>query len=91
MSSCSPRAAVCACAQPIHHLTCLLGCCVACVCVCVCVVRARAHGWQVRKVRKPKGVSGLIDIENPNHRKATVIKAKDIDTDAKVQLTRRER
>lgn len=44
-----------------------------------------------KRVRKPKGVQGLIELENPNYKKPSTIKAKDVDTSAKVQLSRRER
>ena len=43
------------------------------------------------KAHKPKGVQGLIEVENPNYRKPQRVKAKDVDTNAKVQLSRRER
>ena len=42
-------------------------------------------------MRKPKGVQGIIEVENPNYKKPSTIKAKDVDTTAKVQLSRRER
>ena len=40
---------------------------------------------------KAKGVEGIIETENPNRVKAKMKKAKDVDMDAKVQLSRRER
>ncbi|KAF0698376.1 Aste57867_11002 [Aphanomyces stellatus] len=44
------------------------------------------------KVSKPKGVAGIIQVQNPNFASAKPIKAKDIDPNAEAQpLTRRER
>ena len=40
---------------------------------------------------KSKGVEGLIEIENPNRAVKKLQKAKDVDVNAKVELTRRER
>lgn len=40
---------------------------------------------------KAKGVEGMIEIENPNRAVKKVQKAKDVDVNAKVELTRRER
>ena len=40
---------------------------------------------------KPKGVEGLIDVENPNRVAGKMKKVKDIDVHAKVELSRRER
>ena len=40
---------------------------------------------------KQKGVDGVIEVENPNRQAKKAIKAKDIDLNAKVELTRRER
>ena len=40
---------------------------------------------------KAKGVEGLIDVQNPNRMVKKVQKAKDVDVNAKVELTRRER
>jgi len=40
---------------------------------------------------KHKGVDGLIDVENPNRQAKKAVKARDIDINAKVELTRRER
>ena len=40
---------------------------------------------------KQKGVDGLIEVENPNRQTKKTVKAKNIDVDAKVELTRRER
>lgn len=40
---------------------------------------------------KTKGVSDLIDIENPNRVQQKSKKVKDVDVDAKVELSRRER
>ena len=42
-------------------------------------------------MHKPKGVAGLIEVENPNYRKPKNVKATKIDVDAKVVLSRRER
>lgn len=43
------------------------------------------------KKPKPKGVDGVIEVENPNRVVKKSIKAKDIDINAKVELSRRER
>ena len=43
------------------------------------------------KVERHKGVEGLIDVENPNRATKKNIKAKDVDVDAQVTLSRRER
>lgn len=43
------------------------------------------------RVPKQKGIDGLIEVENPNRAAKKSIKAKDIDVDAKVELSRRER
>ena len=40
---------------------------------------------------KAKGVEGLIEIQNPNRMVKKLQKAKDVDVNAKVELTRRER
>lgn len=40
---------------------------------------------------KAKGVEGLIAVENPNRVAAKTIKAKDVDVNATVNLSRRER
>ena len=40
---------------------------------------------------KAKGVEGLIEVQNPNRMVKRVQKAKDVDVNAKVELTRRER
>lgn len=40
---------------------------------------------------KAKGVEGLIEVQNPNRMVKKVQKAKDVDVNAKVELTRRER
>lgn len=40
---------------------------------------------------KAKGVEGLIEIQNPNRVVKKVQKAKDVDVNAKVELTRKER
>ena len=40
---------------------------------------------------KPKGVSDLIEIENPNRVRQKNRKITDIDVNAKVELSRRER
>ncbi len=40
---------------------------------------------------KAKGVEGLIPVENPNRVAAKSIKAKDLDVNTKVSLSRRER
>ncbi len=40
---------------------------------------------------KAKGVEGLIDVQNPNRMVKKVQKAKDVDVNAKVELTRKER
>ena len=40
---------------------------------------------------KSKGVEGLIEIENPNRAAKKLQKAKDVDVNAKVELTRKER
>jgi len=41
--------------------------------------------------QKSKGVEGLIDIENPNRVTKKTKKVRDIDINAKVELSRRER
>ena len=46
---------------------------------------------QMFRREKTKGVEGVIETENPNRVRAKMKKAKDIDMDAKVQLSRRER
>jgi len=43
------------------------------------------------KSAKAKGVSGLIEIDNPNMRKASNVKASRADVDQEVTLSRRER
>ena len=44
------------------------------------------------EAEKPKGVSGLIEIENPNRVTAKMKKVKDLDGEVgEAQLTRRER
>lgn len=40
---------------------------------------------------KAKGVEGLIEVQNPNRMVKKLQKAKDVDVNAKVELTRRER
>ena len=40
---------------------------------------------------KAKGVEGLIEVQNPNRMVKKVQKAKDVDINAKVELTRKER
>ena len=40
---------------------------------------------------KAKGVEGLIEVQNPNRMVKKVQKAKDVDVNAKVELTRKER
>lgn len=40
---------------------------------------------------KTKGVEGLIEVQNPNRMVKKLQKAKDVDVNAKVELTRRER
>ncbi len=40
---------------------------------------------------KAKGVEGLIPVENPNRAAAKAIKAKNLDVNAQVTLSRRER
>ena len=40
---------------------------------------------------KKKGVDGLIEVGNPNRQTKRAVKAKDIDINAKVELSRRER
>ena len=40
---------------------------------------------------KAKGVEGLIPVENPNRVAAKTIKAKDVDVNAAVNLSRKER
>ncbi len=43
------------------------------------------------KQAKTKGVSDLIEIENPNRVQAKTKKVKDVDVNVKVELSRRER
>lgn len=43
------------------------------------------------KKDKHKGVEGLIEVENPNRVAKKSVKARDIDVNAKVQLSRKER
>ena len=40
---------------------------------------------------KAKGVEGVIEVQNPNRMVKKVQKAKDVDVNAKVELTRKER
>ena len=55
------------------------------------LVCAHTYDDQMFAREKPKGVEGIIETENPNRVRAMMKKAKDIDMDAKVQLSRRER
>ncbi|CAB3991120.1 Hypothetical predicted protein [Paramuricea clavata] len=43
------------------------------------------------KVRKPKGVDGLIEINNPNRNQKATKKVTDLDTNTEATLSRRER
>ena len=44
-----------------------------------------------QKVRKPKGVDGLIEINNPNRNQKAAKKVTDLDTNTEATLSRRER
>ena len=49
------------------------------------------YGITQLKQAKQKGIDGLIEVENPNRMPKKLLKAKDIDINAKVELSRRER
>ena len=50
-------------------------------------------GYLVTQFKQPKqkGVDGLIEVENPNRTTKKSVKARDIDINVKVELSRRER
>ena len=45
----------------------------------------------IQKIRKPKGVDGLIEVNNPNRNQKAAKKVTDLDTNAEATLSRRER
>ncbi|RHY04159.1 hypothetical protein DYB37_005188 [Aphanomyces astaci] len=56
------------------------------------IVEEKEDEIEEKKVSKPKGVAGIIQVQNPNFASTKAIKAKDIDPNAEAQpLTRRER
>jgi predicted RNA-binding protein with RPS1 domain len=49
------------------------------------------HVIPFQKVRKPKGVDGLIEINNPNRNQKATKKVTDLDASSEATLSRRER